>query len=151
MHTHAECGMLKLPGPMSTANDTGAECRWRKFGSQRKTMFFLEPDDRLSHEMEGRAVLKDHHDSTPLGPSRAAKRQCVQCSPEHVRSELLHYLTCDAKLKLNNQWWRTVLLLYHAYLTLSQRGDEGLAGGTVGSEFRPTSSSRREGGGRAGL
>ena len=47
MHTHAECGMLKLPGPMSTANDTGAECRWRKFGSQRKTMFFLEPDDRL--------------------------------------------------------------------------------------------------------
>jgi hypothetical protein len=51
--------------------------RWRKFGSQRKAMFFVNGDERLSHEMEQRAVLEAPDTANSTGRSRAAMRRCV--------------------------------------------------------------------------
>lgn len=51
--------------------------RWRKFGSQRKTMFVLDADERLSNEMEKRAVLEGPESPQASGRSRAAMRRCA--------------------------------------------------------------------------
>ena len=51
---------------------------WHKFGSQRKDMFLLQADDRLSKAMEDRAVIKQG-DGSPVkfGMSRAAKQKAT--------------------------------------------------------------------------
>lgn len=44
-------------------------------------MFILDADDRLSHEMEQRAVLTGPEVSNSGGCTRAAKKRCVTSGP----------------------------------------------------------------------
>ena len=74
-------------------------------------MFIVDADERLSHEMENRAVLQEDSDSTNIvGRSRAAKRRCVL----FVRSR-------------HSGTWPDLPRTCH-----EQRGDASIEGGTLG-------------------